>query len=341
MKSFFAALLFLIFSAFNLTYAQQFIDRVKFFTDTSLINATLTFNIKKVLAEKDKIGYMFPATFTCKMDDGLNVNDHISIEVRGHSRRAYCYLPPLELIYNNNSSAAFYHLKALKLVNTCMVANKDDQYLLKEFLIYKIYNLVTDKSFRVRLLNLSFRDSSGMKKTITEHAFLMEDIKQLAKRNDCTDWKGKNFGIAAIDRTQMTIAAIFEYMTGNTDWSVLADHNIKVIRAKKDSIARPYAIPYDFDSAGLVNTNYAVPDARLGLENVRQRLYMGLSVSPEELNKILDVFNKQKVNIYALINNFSLLTPATKKDMTGYLDSFFLTINNPADAKQTFVANTR
>jgi len=337
MKPFFAALLFLIILVVNVTYAQQFVNKVKFFKDTSIINATLTLNIKKVMAEKDKVGYIYPATFACKMGDSLNINDHISIEVRGHSRRAYCYLPPLKLIYKNNSAGAFYHLKSLKLVSACMVSMSDDQNLLKEFLIYKIYNQLTDKSFRVRLLNLNYQDSSGKKKTITEHAYLIEDIKELAKRNDCSDWTGKKFRVAATDRRQMTIAAIFEYMIGNTDWSVPANHNIKLLHNKSDSLSRPYPVPYDFDLSGLVNTDYAAPDPRLGLENVRERLYMGLQETNEELNEVFDIFNKKKANIYAIINNFNLLTPATKKDMINYLGEFFKTINNPSDVKATFI----
>jgi hypothetical protein len=341
MKPFFAVLLFLIIPTINATYAQQQVDRVKFFEDTSVINATLTFNIRKVMAEKDQVGRIFPATFSCKIGDTLNVNDHISVEVRGHFRRAYCYLPPLKLNFKNDRSDVFYHLKSLKLVSSCMVTRSDEQNLLKEYMIYKIYNLITDKSFRVRLLNLNYQDSSGKKKTITEHSFLMEDIKELAKRNDCVDWTDKNFGTEATNRRQMTMVAVFEYMIGNTDWAVPVNHNIKLIHVKSDSLSRPYVIPYDFDFSGFVNTTYSAPDERLGIENVRQRLYRGFPRAMEELNLVFDVFNKQKTNIYALINNFNLFTPASKKEMTSYLDSFYRTINNPAKAKETFITNAR
>jgi hypothetical protein len=341
MKSFFAGLFILVSSACNNVYAQQFIDRAKFFTDTSLLNATLTLNIKKVLAEKEKEGYIFPATFSCKMGDSLNVNDQISVEVRGHFRRTYCYLPPLKLIYKNNPAAAFYRLKSLKLVNTCVPKWPDDQNLLKEFLIYKIYNLITDKSFRVRLLNLSYKDSSGKKKTITQHAFLMEDIKEVAKRNDCADWTGKKYSTEATNRRQMTIVAVFEYMIGNTDWSVAANHNIKLIHANNDPMSRPFVVPYDFDYSGFVNTSYAVPDERLGIESVRQRVYRGFPRTMVELNDVLDIFKKQKANIYALINNLNILTAETKSGMIEYLDDFYGTINSPWAVKRTFITDAR
>jgi hypothetical protein len=341
MKPFFAALFFFVASTINVTYGQKSVDKVKFFKDTSLINATLTFNIKKVLANKAKEGYIFPATFSCKLGDSLNINDRISIEARGHFRRGYCYLPPLRLIYNDNPAAAFYTLKSLKLVSACMTTWQDDQNLLKEYMIYKIYNMITDKSFRVRLLNLNYQDSSGKKKTITQHAFLLEDIKQVAKRNNCENWTGKKFGTEATDRRQTTIVSVFEYMIGNTDWAVPVSHNIKLLHSKSDSLSRPYVVPYDFDEAGFVNTTYAAADERLGIESVRERLYRGFPRTIEELNGVLDIFNKQKANIYAAINTFSLFTSGSKKEMTEYLDQFYRTINDPSDVKATFITNAR
>jgi len=341
MKPFFAALLFLIITSSSITYAQKSIDKVKFFTDTSMINATLTFHMKRVMSEKDKVGRVFPATFACKLDDGSEINDHLLIEVRGHFRRGYCYVPPLKLIFDKNPASAFYSFKSVKLVNTCMTTWQDDQNLLKEYMIYKIYNMLSDKSFRVRLLNLTYQDSAGKKKPIIQHAFLMEDMKQLAKRNNCADWTGRKFATESTDRSQTTLVSVFEYMIGNTDWSVPVCHNIKLLHSKTDSLTRPYIVPYDFDYSGFVNTTYAVPDERLGIESVRDRLYRGFPRSMEELNATMAIFNKQKANIYAAINNFSLFTGASKKEMITYLDDFYRTINNPSDVKTTFLDNAR
>jgi len=341
MKAFFAVLLFLLTVSVQITFAQRYIDKVKFFQDTSTINATLTLNLKKLLANKSKEGDIFPAVFSCKMGDSLNVNDRIFLEVRGHFRREYCYIPPIRMICDNNKAAAFYHLKVLKLVNACSTNWTNDQNLLKEFIIYKIYNLITDKSFRVRLLNLNLSDSAGKKKTITQHAFLLEDIKQLAKRNNCVNWTSKQYRTEATDRRQMTIVAIFEYLIGNTDWAVPVSHNIKLLHSLTDSLARPYVVPYDFDYSGFVNAPYAVPDEKLGINSVRERLYRGFPRNLQEINEALTVFNKQKKNIYAVVNNFSLLTPVSKKDITDYLDEFYLAINDPFQVKATFITGAR
>lgn len=338
MKIFLAALLFSGVWGINPACAQHFINKASFFSDTAMVNSSLSVDMKKLMVHKDIEGKIFPAVFSCKIGDSIRVNEPINIEVRGHFRRGYCYLPPLKLIYKQNPSGAFYNFKDLKMVSACMPTRSDDQNLLKEFLIYKLYNLLTEKSFRVRLLNMNYLDSAGKKKPITEHAFLVEDIKDLAKRNACKEMKDAKFAAAATERRQMTIAAVFEYMIGNTDWSVPGGHNIRLIKLKDDALSRPLVVPYDFDFSGLVNSPYAAPDERLGLENVRQRLYRGLPGTTEELSPVFELFNKQKESIYAVINNFKLLSPASKKEMTHYIDGFYETINNPAEMKKAFMA---
>jgi hypothetical protein len=332
MKAFFAALLLFSLTTTGVTYAQKFVDRVKFFEDTSIINATLKFNMGKLLSKKLQVGLTFPATFSCKSGDSIDVNDQILLEVRGHFRREHCSMPPIKVIYKKNPSAAFYRLKTLKLVNACQSNYQYEQYLLKEYMCYKMYNLITDMSLRARLLNLTYQDSSGKKKTITRHAFLLEEPDQMAKRNKCTE---------RTNRSQMTLLAIFEYMIGNTDWAVPVYHNIILIQPKKDSISRPFPVGYDFDYSGMVNTDYAIPDTRFGITSVRERVYRGFPRTMEELTIAMDVFRKQKDNIYAAINGFNLLSEDSKNEMKSYLDDFYSTINNRADIKDVFITNAR
>ncbi|HEX3385475.1 MAG TPA: hypothetical protein VHS53_09820, partial [Mucilaginibacter sp.] len=280
MKTFITNLfLVLILSAQSL-FAQKRADKV-LFSDTSVINASLSMNLKKIRAESAKPGKIFPALFSCKMGDSININDPVSLEVRGHFRRDYCYLPPLKMIFKDHPNATFYKLKSLKLVSSCMIGGQDEQNLLKEYMCYKIYNMMTDMSFKARLLNLTYVDSSR-KKPLTRHAFLLEDVKQVAKRNNCDDWSDKKIQTEKTNRSQMTMVAIFEYMIANTDWSVPADHNIRLIHSKTDSSSRPYVVPYDFDFSGLVNTSYSAPDERLGISTVRERIYRGFPRTMDE-----------------------------------------------------------
>ena len=341
MRAFLPATVLIWFLSSGIVYAQPpSVDKVGFFSDTSILDATISTNLPKLIRQK-KEGFQFTGTFTTTLPNSSVINEPVLLEIRGHMRKDYCYLPPLRVNFKYEKSSPLSPLGSIKLVSQCKTSDIDDQYLLKEFLVYKIYNLLTDMSFRVRLINLSLTDSSGKKKTITEHAFLMEDIKDLAKRNQCRDWKNNNFYQEDADRRQMTLVAIFEYMIGNTDWGIPASHNTRLIVSKIDSLKRPFVVPYDFDYSGFVNTDYAVPDEKLGIENVRERLYRGFPRTMEELNEVLAIFKKQKEKIYAVINNFNLLTTKSKKDMINYLDDFFYMINQPEMVQNVFIRNAR
>jgi hypothetical protein len=100
-------------------------------------------------------------------------------------------------------------------------------------------------------------------------------------------------------------------------------------------------VPYDFDYSGFVNTDYAVPDEKLAIESVRERVYRGFPRTMEELNEVLDMFKKQKDSIYALINNFDLLNGRSKKEMCSYLDEFFDLIKTQGKVNEAFIQQAR
>lgn len=341
MKPFISILLYFLLVCRVALAQPVLIDKGKFFSDSTILKATLLTSLNKIIHHGTSGKNTFTSRFICKLPDSSTVNEKILVEFRGHFRRENCFLPPLKLIFNTPDSGALWPLKSLKLVSACNPAGGSNQYLLKEYLSYKIYNLITDKSFRVRLLDLDYQDSSGSKKTIRDYAFFIEDIKDLAKRNNCKEFTGPITHTEKSNRKQMTLLAIFEYMIGNTDWAVPVRHNIKAIQLKGDSTAKPYCIPYDLDYAGLVNATYAVPDPLLNTETVLQRVYRGFPRTMDELSEVLDVFKKQKENIYSLINNFNPLTTRNKKNMIDYLEEFFKIIDDPKDVNSIFIKNAR
>src|SRR6266542_821077 len=292
-------------------HAQSRIDSVQFFLEENILNVTLTTDISKLLNQKMKKDYYQKAVFNCKLPDSSEVSEEIQINARGIFRRSYCFMPPLKLNFHNSIPSKLYSLNSLKLVCPCKTSALNEQYLLKEFLIYKIYNLLTEKSFRVRLLRLTYQDSREKKKPFTGYAFLVEDVDAMAKRNRCKEWKNGKIYTENTQHDQMTMVAVFQYMIGNTDY------------------------------AGLVNTDYAVPDPLLGTESVLQRVYRGFPRTMSELQAVFDIFNKQKENVYSLIKNFEPLSAQNKKEMIYYLDDFYQTINNQQQAESIFVDNAR
>jgi hypothetical protein len=316
----------------------QVIDPVKFFESNDVLEARLNLDFPKLIRTSMKPEYL-PATFSCKVGDDT-ISEQIRAIARGHIRKEICYLPPVKLNFHNEASPKLAPLGSLKLVCTCFENANGDQLLLKEYLVYKMYNLITDKSFRVRLLHLNYEDANK-KKSYLGHAFLIESDKSMAKRNDCVQLKNTRSHSEYTDRDQMTIFAIFQYMIGNTDFGVSANHNIILIQPAKDSTAKPIVIPYDFDYAGLVDAYYAVPNEGLDIDNVRQRLYRGYPRTQEELNAAFAIFNKQKENIYSLVRNFDLLTEKNRKTILDYLDDFYKTINNSGQVKNIFIEQAR
>ena len=334
-------ILLLHLAAANLTIkAQSAIDSVQFFIGNNPINVNLTTDVGNLMNGKLKDGYQ-KATFSCKLPDSSVLTKEIRLKLRGHVRRSICYMPPIWLLFHNPGSPGQYSLNSLKLVSSCKDNTNYEQFLLKEYLIYKIYNLLTEKSFNVRLLSLTCIDSKGRKKSFTRYAFLLEDIDALAKRNACKELNNKEVGTESTDRIQMTMVAIFQYMIGNTDWSVPKKHNIKLLVDKEDGTAKPYVIPYDFDYSGLVNADYAIPEPQLNLENVTQRLYRGFPRTMDELQAVLKIYAQQKENIYAMIKYFAPLDKQNKKEMMYYLDNFYDIINNPKKVQYTFIDDAR
>jgi len=319
--------------------AQPIVDRGQFFTDTATIQATLTVNMERLQANRQKQGYRIPANFSCKLN-GVAINDEIALETRGQFRRSVCYIPPLKLIFNSNRKAALSPLKSLKMVSQCNTTDSYEKYLLKEYLVYKMYNLISEKSFRVRLMNIQWVDSAGKRKSFNQVAFLIEDVKDMAKRNRCVEFKSNGLNAALTDRPQMTIVNIFEYMIGNTDWSVPNRHNIALMRLKDSSVA-PYAVPYDFDFSGMVSASYAKPGEGLDIENVRQRYYLGFSRTMDEINLAIAEFKKQKNIIYNLVTNFNSLSAGSKKEMLAYLDGFYNVISKPTRIETEFINKAR
>lgn len=333
-------LLFFFLSFIQLSEAQKRIDEKKFFVDDTPVKATLTTDLSTLINTKMKPKPM-KAVFTYVDSAGENISEDIIINARGQFRRSECYVPPLKLDFKNDSTSQLHSLGSLKLVGPCKFSNDNEQLLLKEYLIYKMYNFLTDKSFRVRLVQLTYQDSRGKKKTVTEYTFFIEDTDDMAKRNDCKEWRNENVRTEQTNRQQMALVAMFEYMIGNTDWAVPHNHNIRLIRSKTDSLAPAYAVPYDFDYAGLVDAYYAIPDPQLGIEKVTDRLYRGFPRTMEELEPVIELFNHQKENIYALIKNFTPLDERARRNMISYLDEFYKQLNDKRAVRSIFIDNAR
>jgi hypothetical protein len=334
--------LILVFISVSLVVTgQSAFNGEQFFLNEKPLVLKITTDMRRLINEKETDDLTQKAIVTCTLPDNSVLSEEITLTVRGHMRRNICNIPPVKLNFKSSSSPRLASLRNLKLVSVCRGGSYDAQLLLKEFLCYKIYNVLTDQSFRVRQVNLTYEDSKSNKKPIVQDAFFIENVDVMAKRNNCKEMPESTISSESTERKQMTLVNIFEFMIGNTDWSVPNNHNIKLIKPKKDSLARAIPVPYDFDYSGLVNADYAVPDAIMKQESVVVRVYRGFPRTMEELQEAIGVFNKKKNSIYSVVANFQPLSASNKREITKYLDEFYEIINNPQDVKYYFIDNAR
>jgi hypothetical protein len=244
------------------------------------------------------------------------------------------------LNFKTPNSGGLRPLHKLKLVCGCNTSTDDERLALKEYMTYRIYNQLTDMSFRVRLVHITYQDTRGKMRSYTQYGFLIEDVDAMAKRNQCKEVQKIAFNTEGTQRQHMTMVALFEYMIGNTDWSVPNYHNIKLIRAKDTPDAPPYTVPYDFDYCGLVNAYYAVPAEQVDIQSVTERAYRGFSRSLDELQEAIQVFTQKKESIKNLVMNFEPLS-RIRKEMMDYLESFYKIINNKSDVEFIFIKGAR
>ena len=344
-KKMFGLLITLLLSLCNNMAAQTItIDKTKFFTDEQLIEITLVSDFNSLIKGKFKKDFKQknqPATITCVFPDSNRVTGIIDIRARGKYRREECMMPPLQLNFKTENAGTFNSLGKMKLVWPCGTGKYDEQMILKEYLAYKIYNLLTEKSFRVRLVRIGYHDTKEKIKSHTFYAFFMEDGGDLARRNNCKEIKSEKFNTEATDRTQTTLMTLFEYMIGNSDWAISISRNVKLIRLKTDSLSRPFVIPYDFDYSGLVEALYAVPPEGLPITSVQQRFYLGFPRTMEELQKTLQIFHNKKNSMDSLIMSLEPLEAIHKKQMINYLDEFFNTTKKEKDIQALFIDKAR
>lgn len=261
----------------------------------------------------------------------------LKIRTRGNFRkkRANCFYPPLRLNFPKKaipSGSIFLGQDKLKLVTPC----KGDRYVIREYLTYKLYNLVTPYSFKARLVRVRFEDNKNGKQGDPFFAFLIEDEDVMAKRNLRMI---KETNQVKPQDTQLHLflkMAVFQFLIGNTDWSIQFRQNIKLLYTEEGK--KPIPVPYDFDHAGIVNAPYALPPPELELVSTRERRYRGFCIEKEqaELENTLDFYRKIKDDLYKVYTDCTLIESKYRKRTLKFLDDFYKIIDSPSKRKNAF-----
>ncbi len=317
-------------------------DTTDIFNDNKILDITLESDFKNLVKRKYKDEYQ-EALLKIMFNDSVRVARKIKIKPRGHMRKSTCSFPPLKLNFPKKDAhlKQFRDFDKIKMVLDCKRGNLYEQYLLSEYYVYKLQNIITDYSLRVRLIRVNYVDTGGKFKESTRFAFLIESIDQLALRKNALRIETKSIRDQQTNRKTLTDGYLFQYLIGNTDWSIPGMHNVYMIKSLDPTNLKPYVIPYDFDYAGIINTTYAVPDEQLGTESVRERVYRGVCLPDSELLKSSELILQKKDAIYALYENDTLLSKSNKRSSLNYLDEFFSILEGKNSFKRNILDSCR
>jgi len=317
------------------------------FSSHEPLSITLKGPFKDIDKRRDKEAEYAPGSLSYDGPDGT-VSIQTSYRPRGNFRldkqtcsRAQLWL---DLKKKQTSGTEFANQHKLKLVVQCRDSNRYTGYLRKEYLAYRMLNMLTDLSYRVRWVNVTYQDLNG--KTLWEKpAFFIEHKKRLADRQNLLTVNDSRISRDRLDPEQATMAAMFSYFVGNADFSLIGSregsccHNAKLFQEDDDATYLP--VVYDFDSSGFVSAPYASPPAKLKLRSVRERLYRGYCVEEDVFESVLSSFHDQREALLAIANEPETLGKRTAKRAVSYLEDFYEVIDDPMKLKRKIVEACR
>jgi hypothetical protein len=297
---------------------------IDLFASEELLEMTLSFNFREFLKTRNNPKYL-SANLSIKMNDGIIVSQDIKIKARGVVRRTLSDFPPIMLKFkdDNHKTGPIRSRGSLKLVSPCKQTTTYENYVLKEYLAYKMFNLVTPYSFKTRLVKVIYVNSDKPKNKFTFYGFLMENEKDLAKRNDAVLVDSIIPSQAQMNKLDMARVTVFNYMIGNTDWGLPNMHNVRILSSLKEPTGKGIPVAYDFDYSGFVNAEYSVPTEGLPIKDVKVRYYTGMCYSQEEIKPVMEEFVELKEQFIHTIDLFDLLPASEKKRAESYINSFY------------------
>jgi hypothetical protein len=298
-----------------------------------VLTVTIKTALDSLTHNKKTINY-YPASFSYEGENGVTIENSIKVRPRGRSRRNYCDFPPLKIKFSKKELMAkgiSGSHKSLKLVTHCNDAEGSKQNVMEEYLAYKIYNELTDKSLKVQLVKVKYEDTNSQR-SFKRYGILIEDIDELAERLDGEEVDMFGQDLASFDSKEINMFAMFQFMIGNEDWRIPFMRNVKLIQPKNSK--KLVAIPYDFDASGLVAATYAKPDADLRLKSVRQRSFMGSFKNKKEREQLISFFNRKKEAIYSTVKEFKQLNKIDRNEALKYFDAFYEIINTSSLLKK-------
>jgi len=319
----------------------------KLFSTEATLAMTLTAPWQEFVRNKNS-KKRYPGTLEYIDDSGAKHSLPVAFEARGHNRLKVCKFAPIKLIFDKEAieDTPFRGNKSLKLSTHCSSDERSEQYVIREMLAYHIYNLVTERSFKVRGLSVTYVDSADHSRDGPHFGFLVEDDSEVAKRNHLEKLDLPRAKLEQLEPLESSRFALFEYLIGNTDFAQLNGptpdrccHNSVLIGENPQS--KLYTVPYDFDSSGLVDAYYAVPNPVLKISSNRERVYRGFCANNATLETARSEFLRLEPQILELPRKDSRLVAGSKEWTGDYLSKGFDVLRDDAKFAREVTAKCR
>jgi hypothetical protein len=301
------------------------------------LEITLQADFKGLIKAKNKDDYQ-PAILDFKDASGNPMSLEIQIKPRGKMRRRVCNMPPLKLKFPKEIKGnGEVHYRTLEMVEICRNIKDYEQFVLREYVAYKLYNILTDNSFRIQLVKIDFVDNGSKRGPMDGFGFLIENNDEMAERLNGKIIEPESIGRKVPTSQEKELFCLFQFMIGNTDWYMTTTHNLDIF-TKRDSVL-PIPVPYDFDYSGFVNTPYSVPNDHFPLKTVTERFYMGPCRSEAETRETIQLFLDKKSQLIQYCKEFPYFTKSSRNHTVNYLKSFYDIIESKGALRQNILNN--
>ncbi len=250
------------------------------------------------------------------------------LRLRGRNRRVKCdsTLTPIRLQFKKKElrKAGFKEFRNHKIVTCCIQSSEGLENLQEELLVYQLYEILTDQSFRSVEAQLTMKWPEDANPEKTTSILILEPNKEMADRLGGVAVESYNHPADSLNAESYNTTALFNFMVGNFDWSQGMQTNVKMIRVGSKAVI----VPYDFDFSAIVSPSYARIPTDLGLKSFKDRIYRGQFFF-DELSKTEQYFIDKKEELYTHVLNFEGLKKFRRKQINKYLDIFFDYIEEP------------
>ncbi len=299
----------------------------------------------KTLMAKRKTGEEYDGKLQYSDEAGQSHEIDIGIRARGRFRmqKDICSFAPLRLNFRKSQTKGtlFHKQDKVKLVTHCRDRSKRyANALLREYLAYRFLNEITDVSFRVRLLRITYADTDGDHSDRTQFGFIVEHKDRLAKRLDLQAMDISATRPSELQPRHTNLVSMFHYLIANTDFSPVKGskeiccHNHILIGKEGDLL---HSVPYDFDMSGLVDAPHGGPNPRFKLTSVKQRLYRGRCVNNSHLDETIARYNEKRDAIFALVSGQVGLSEKEQKSLLKYIGQFYDTLASPRKVERSLI----